>query len=237
MPANRSISLWRFGDTLYVITTDNVFYSVNAKTGTMNWSHPADLGTQHTAFFPPQEVNGGTSLLMMNQTLTILLNKRDGSEVKRAKLGFAATTAPMVVGTDIVVGSAAGYFYGLFTDLLAMRNWGVWNRNDSFRSDPAVVLGRDVAFASRRGILWEVHARNGEAVWKDRKVNGEVVAGLLSDDVLVFIPCLDNKVYAFDALDGTHQWDTHVDGILDQTPVLRGKLLLVVGSGYGLTAC
>ena len=72
---------------------------------------------------------------------------------------------------------------------------------DEFVATP-VVVSDNVIIASRAGRLWRINIPNGQWDWKDRKTNGPVVAGLSSDGGAVYVPALDQRVYAFGAQDG-----------------------------------
>lgn len=228
--------VWCLGNTLYVLTSQNVLHSINRLTGTSTWAAPVDLGDRDFLFYRPQEVANGASLLLVNHTSALLLDRATGRILKRDSLGFAATTAPIAYGNVFAVGSASQDFNGAFVDLLGVPKWHVRAFGDSFVSDPVMILNRDIIFASRKGLLWEVHLDSGQALWKDKKVNGEVIGGLATDGSRVYVPSLEGKLYAFDALSGNHVWDTHLSGLLDQTPFVANKLVLVVGSGSGLHA-
>ncbi len=63
-----------------------------------------------------------------------------------------------------------------------------------------------------------------------------MVAGLAVDPKAVYVPCLNNKLYAFDAMQGNQLWEQHLEGRLDQTPLTPGGTVYIVGSGKGLYA-
>ncbi|MGN6370796.1 MAG: outer membrane protein assembly factor BamB family protein [Phycisphaerae bacterium] len=226
---------WRVGDSVYLTTDQSRIVRVVATSGVKAWD--TIVGSEASTFHKPVELAGGKEILLMDRGNFFVLNKETGRLMHSSSIGFLATTTPVVIDTTICVGGN-DYFHGLFLDQLGGQRWVTFAAQDSFVSDPAVIAD-SLAIASRNGKLWRISATDGNWIWKDRKTNGEVVAGLATDTHAVFVPSLDHYLYGFDATTGGELWNQRLDGQLDQTPVvtkLAGGEVLVPASGKGLYA-
>ncbi|MEI8196499.1 MAG: PQQ-binding-like beta-propeller repeat protein, partial [Phycisphaerae bacterium] len=123
--------------------------------------------------------------------------------------------------------------------VIGHRNWimrSPTDPDDSFPSAPVVIAGKYVIIASQKGLLWNVAGDTGDKVWAYRKVNGEVSADLTTDQVRVYVPCLNGYLYAFEAMTGAPSWNQRLEGKLDQAALVVGKSILVPSTGKGLYA-
>jgi outer membrane protein assembly factor BamB len=222
---------WRVGDSLYLTTSHKRLVRIIASSGVKAWDVP--IGVQTTQIFRPVDL-GNNRILVLNQEAIFLLDKAAGVEVTQRPLSFVATGDPVVdkASNTLCVGGLR-YFHGLFLDQLGGQKWVTASPGDLFVSTPAV-LGADVLIASRAGHLWRVNMANGQWDWKDRKANGAVTAPLSSDGGALYVPALDQRVYAFDAQSGGELWEVLLDGTLDKAAVPVRTQLLVPSSGKGL---
>ena len=226
---------WRVGDSIYLTTDQSRIVRIVAASGVKAWD--AIVGSQASNFHRPIEIAGGKEILIMDRGNFFVLNKETGRLLNSNPIGFLATTTPIIVDSTVCVGGN-DYFRGLFLDQLGGQRWVTYAVNDSFVSDP-VLIGDTLVIASRTGKLWRINATDGNWMWKDRKTNGDVVAGLATDMHTVFVPSLDHYLYAFDATSGGELWNQRLDGELDQTPIatkLAGGELLVPARNKGLYA-
>jgi len=234
-PGEKINNAWRVGDSIYLTTDQARVIRIEAASGVKAWD--AIVGSEGSHFLRPLELAGGKEVLVMDRGHFFVINKATGNVRISKPIGFLVTTSPIVINDTLCVGGN-DYFRGLFLDQLGGQRWVTVASQDGFVSDPAVV-GTSLIIASREGKLWRVSGEDGNWVWKDRKTNGEVAAGLATDQHAVFVPSLDHYLYAFDVNNGGELWNRRLDGELDQTPVttkLAGGELLVVGRGKGLYA-
>jgi len=158
--------------------------------------------------------------------------------VMRSNLTFACTTAPIVAGDTICVGTGADFFYGLYVDLFTKVKFPVHSEagEDSFVAPPAVIGGHRMLAVSHKGYMFCVDPDFGSVLWSYRKVTGNVVGGVGADNRTFYVPSMDNKVFAFDCVDSAYLWDTHLEGKLDQNIVVvnKGQQILVPSTGKGL---
>jgi outer membrane protein assembly factor BamB len=221
--------IWRVGDSIYVATNQAHLTRIEAASGVKSWDLTLGNGSE---LHRPVELPGGNKLLVASRGELMLVNKVTGRAEVTNRLDFSITTDPVVIGNSICVGGT-DYFYGLFLDQLGGHQWVTPAFNDGFTAQPAVV-GDSLLLATNQGKLWRVSSTDGNWIWRDRKTNGDVTAGLAVDNRYVYIPSLDHYLYAFELADGHELWDARLDGALDQQPVALKGQVLVTASGKGL---
>ena len=110
-----------------------------------------------------------------------------------------------------------------------MKRWRIPAAGDLFVSAP-VAMDNNVLVASRSGLLWRISADTGDWEWKDRKTNGVVSAGVAVDFNALYVPCLDQRVYAFRTDTGGELWEQQLEGRLEIAPALGGPVVLVTNA-------
>ncbi|HVT83314.1 MAG TPA: PQQ-binding-like beta-propeller repeat protein [Phycisphaerae bacterium] len=237
-PGERIKKAWHVGGSIYVATTSSRIIRIDAKTGLLVWSN--GLGPENFDIFKPIELKdaaGGPvrNVLVVTRGEAFVFDMETGDESQPpAQMGMSVSTDPILIGNTLGVGAADG-FYGLYFDQLKLKHWRLPAVGDLFDSAP-VAVDSNILLASRSGKLWRINADNGDWDWKDRKTNGEVVAGLAADFGALYVPSLDQRVYAFDAATGGELWEQQLAGRLETTPVIAGSNLLVISSEQGMYA-
>ncbi len=224
--------VWRVADSVYVTTNQSRVIRIEAASGVKAWD--ITVGSNASEFHKPAEMAGGKDVVIANHGEVVVVNKATGRTEAMTALNFLATTNPIVSANLLCIGGNDD-FYGLFLDQLGGRVWVTVAPRDSFTAEPAVI-GDSLVLASTAGKLWRINAADGDWVWKDRKTNGEVIAGLATDNKAVYIPSLDHYLYAFDASTGSQMWDSRLEGTLDQKPLVAKGRVLVPSTGKGLYA-
>lgn len=222
--------IWPLGKAVYVTTRRGFLISVSAHAGTINWdAKPARSG--HTIARP---------VLVSKKTIMILalghakvMSIASGRVLKSSLLAVAPGTSPILSSGRLLVGGAYGGFYGLSSDFPGTVRWAQLSNNDSFTSQPVLTSNGSVTFGSMRGYVWNKNATDGTGVWK-RTLGGGVQAPLSSNDKLIFVPCRDGNLYAFDVFNGQCPWIIHLAGRLDSRAVPEGKQVLIASGGVGL---
>jgi hypothetical protein len=234
-PGERIRRVWRVGESVYVTTTDARLVRIDAANGRIVWQQ--GLGAENLNIYKPIELKaaeGSTArdVLVVTGGEVFRFDFETGDETRTpARLGLSVSADPVVVGETLCV-AGAGSFYGLYVDRPDLRRWVLPQRGDVFISTP-VAFGGDVMVASRRGQLWRINAEVGDWEWKDRKVNGFVVAGLNADANALYVPSLDQRLYAFSTPNGGQLWETQLEGRLEDTPVLAGPVVIVKSQSSG----
>ena len=236
-PGERVKKAWRVGESVYLATTQSRLARVNARSGVLMWY--AGLGQENFDIYRPIELKPADGpakdVLVVTRGEAFLFSMETG-EFRREpnRVGLSVSCNPIVAGNTLCVGGA-GKFFGLYLDRPGSIHWRVTQPGDLFDSAP-VAIENSVVVASNKGRLWRINTDTGDWVWKDRKTNGDVIAGLAADDHAVYVPCLDQRVYAFASDSGSELWEQQLAGVLSTTPVLGGNVITVISETQGMYA-
>ncbi len=237
-PGERVQKAWRIGVSVYVATSYSRLVRINAKSGMLVWSNV--LGEENFDIFQPVELKNAdgspaTDVLVVTRGAAFVFNMQTGEQSQPpAQLGMSVLTDPIVIGNTLGVGGADG-FYGMYMDRLGLRHWRIPSPGDLFDSTPAVLEDK-ILLASHSGRLWRVNADSGVWEWKDRKTNGDVLTGVVADYNAVYVPSMDQRVYAFRSDTGGELWERQLSGRLDTKPTLAGPCVLVISREEGMYA-
>jgi len=234
---------WRMNKSVYVVTDQTRVFRMESDSGVLAFSE--ELSTQRIPIYRPSEFRldpnqPNREVFVATRSQAFVLDKRNGDVLRSSDLPLSASCPPVVANGSLVVAGSNGpqaALRGLFVDSnLGGQRWSYnTEQTDLFLSTPVVIEGT-VAFATKSGRVMRIAANNGDWIWKDRKTNGQVIAGLAADGRAVYVPSLDKKVYAFHVDDGHELWQQTLDGVLDKAPALAGTVLMVPSTGRGLYA-
>jgi outer membrane protein assembly factor BamB len=224
--------VWHVGSNVYVATTVNRLYCVDASSGVLKWMVP--FANPNLAIFCPQDMNvGGVQTVVVFTRTTVRSLDPDNGDIKlMRRLRFAAGTDPLVDGNVICIGGAESYFRGVYEDYLGQTKWTVWSRNDGFSAPAIDAGGGNIVFGSLNGYVWLTSARTAGNGWQ-RRTGGAITAAPAVDKTNAYIASGDNKLYAFDLQSSSLNWSAFIEGTLDQTPVPIGHTIAIVSSGNG----
>ena len=236
-PGERIKKTWRLGKSVYVATTESRIVRLDAKTGILKWSN--GLGAENFEIYQPIELKGADGfssgeVLVVTRGEAFIFNMETGDEVRMQRLGISVSADPVLVGNTLCVGGA-DTFYGLYMDRLGMKRWRIPVPGDLFISAP-LAMDSNVLVGSRAGHLWRISADTGDWDWKDRKTNGLISGGLAADFNAVYVPCEDQRVYAFRSDTGGELWEQQLDDRLEETPVMAGPVALVTAVNRKMSA-
>jgi outer membrane protein assembly factor BamB len=224
----RISKIWRVGLSLYVATSECRIARLEARTGILKWG--VGLGYENFDIFRPVELKGADGLpsgevLVVTRGEAFIFNMVTGDEKRRGRLGISVSTDPVVIGNTLCVGGA-DTFYGMYMDRLGLKRWRIPEAGDLFVSAP-LALDNNVLLGSKSGKLCRVSADSGDWDWKDRKTNGDILGGLAADFNALYVPCEDQRVYAFRTDTGGELWEQQLDNRLEEAAVLGGPMVLV----------
>jgi outer membrane protein assembly factor BamB len=227
-PGERIKKTWRLGLSIWIATTESRIIRIDAKSGVLKWSN--GLGRENFDIYKPIELKGADGfpngqVLVVTRGEAFIFSMETGDILRQGRLNMSVSADPVLIGNTLCVGGA-DTFYGLYMDVLGMKHWRVPAPGDLFLSAP-VAMDNNVLIGSRNGHLWRISADNGDWDWKDRKTNGNIVGGLVADYNAVYVPCEDQRVYAFRTDTGGEIWEQQLEGRLEETPVLAGPDVLV----------
>ena len=224
----RITKVWRLGLSMYVATSGCRIVRLDAKSGILKWG--VGLGYENFDIFRPVELKGpdgfpNHEVLVVTRGEAFIFNVDIGDELRRGRMGISVSTDPVVIGNTLCVGGA-DTFYGMYMDRLGMKRWRIPEPGDLFVSTP-LAMDNNVLVASKRGKLWRISADSGDWDWKDRKTNGDILGGLAADFNALYVPCEDQRVYAFRTDSGGELWEQQLDNRLEETPAMGGPVVLV----------
>ena len=223
-------AIWPQGKAVYVATRRGFLISVSARAGTINWdAKPAHLSQTMSR---PMPYAKGQIMILANGYAKIL-SVATGRVLKSMSLRKAPGARPILFNGRLLLGASYGGFYGLSSSFPDTIRWAQYSRNDSFVSDPVLAKNGSVTFAGTRGYVWNKDATDGTGTWK-RILSAAVTAPLSTNNKLVFVPCHNDNLYAFNVANGRCPWILHLPGQLNSQAVPVGKLVLIISSTTGL---
>ena len=223
-------AIWPEGKAVYVATRRGFLISINARVGTINWdAKPARLSQTMSR---PMLYAKGQIMILANGYAKII-SVASGRVLKSMPLRKAPGARPILFNGRLLLGASYGGFYGLSSSFPDTVRWAQYSRNDSFVSDPVLAKNGSVTFASTRGYVWNKDATGGTGTWK-RILGAAVTAPLSTNNKLVFVPCHNDNLYAFNVANGRCPWILHLPGQLNSQAVPVGKLVLIISSTTGL---
>ncbi len=229
----RITKAWRVGTSVYLATSESRIARFDAKSGVRVWEK--GLGRENFEIYKPIEIRPlegpPKEALVVTRGEVFRMDLATGDWTSyHPRMSVSAN--PLLIGNTLCIGGAST-FRGMYLDRPDEKIWNINAPEDLFLSHP-VAVGDDLIVASKNGVLWRMSAKNGDWDWKDRKVDGFVAGGIAADNHAVYVPCMNEHLYAFNVDNGGYLWDTRLAGILDVTPIAAGPIVLTIGRGRGL---
>lgn len=217
---------------LYFGASDGLIYKVDAASGRIDWSYPANAET----LSEPLIANGSAFVLTGNNVL-LALDTETGklrwsySRIDSSNLSVRGGSKPAIKNNNLFVGFSDGAVVSLNAQTGAV-NWEkLLNRNKRFKdidSNPVVendllyLLGFDDA-------LYCLKASSGDVVWKHSK--GGYGSVLLTKDRLLYSTTTE-EVLSLDKVSGQVMWSYKLSDGIATSPVLY-KGMIVFGESKG----
>lgn len=216
----------RLDENLYCLTDQNRLIAIDAGRGLVKWSTSV-AGPGETVFSPthannvrlPEKVGGIKDILssesipeskafdaVMINTLShvLVFDRSNGKLYRKIQFGFAASTAGVSDGKVFYVASTKGWYYAIRLRE-AVQSW--WRSAEDMISAPVKYSAGYVYVADEAGtVIASSTQQSGRKQWV-RKLNGAVTAEFHVDARGCFVPCDDQRLYAFRAIDGKKLWD------------------------------
>jgi outer membrane protein assembly factor BamB len=165
-----------------------------------------------------------------------VLDRSTGELVTRIPFDFPASTGGAVDAAvnaggqtgpveHYFLASSRGWYYGISL-LSGLQEWGM--STGGFISASPVFYNGIVYVAGEDNVLYAVKAgRYAVALWNSRdltsqQMHGPVTASIYVDGRGCFVPCQDNRLYAFDRLTGRPLWEPFVCQQPLQDPIQVG---------------
>jgi outer membrane protein assembly factor BamB len=228
--------LYLVGEKLYALTNRNRLISMDAASGGGQWSQSL-AGTRQRVFAPvhadsaplPRWIGDGAkdrptqemiaqakpfdAVIVNTLSRIIVLNRATGDLVSKIPLDFPANTGGAADGICYYLASAKGWFYAMDMQKALM----IWNRSTDGMVSATPRLFKGVLYvAGEDKTLYAVETgatpsplwNSGE--FESVQMHGPVTADIHVDSRGVFVPCEDNRLYAYDRLTGKGLWEPFV---------------------------
>ncbi len=224
-PREEVASLHVIEDMLYVLTTQNRAIAVDAQRGYFRWTYQIDEPgrkiyapvhannvrlTDRVPRIPElakpetlRGVSGRDLTLFGSQTTLAAIERTRGGELRRIALPFAANTGGDTDGIRYYCGSVEGLCMAVHIQD-AIRTGSFYTAD--ILTAPVEVSGSRVYAAGEDGRVYcRVAADLPSGGWT-RDLGAAVTAEFHASAKGIFVPCTDNRIYAFAPDSGTNLW-------------------------------
>ena len=141
------------------------------------------------------------TIVAMSESEAFVLAGSSGGTTAREKLTRVASTRPIMLGNQVVYGSAAGEVVGHRLGV-GLKTWG-FLANGPLSADP-VLIGETVGFVTQQGDVVFLDTFEGRLVGRAR-IFGALDSNPVTDGTHMFLASVDQSVWAFDT-DGSTRW-------------------------------
>ena len=191
--------------TLYFIDKDALFYSLDARTGKVNWKR--DIGALSAA--SPAFANGTVFAVTLDPGEVVALGARDGKVLWRRSLGGRTETSPVVHNGRVFVGSESGNVFALD----AASGQVEWQTPTAGYIKGGLALHDGTLFGGNyAGEVFAIRASDGGVRWTshtqglDLGRTGRVYSTPAVAFGRVYVGSIDGRVYSFDEDSGEIAW-------------------------------
>jgi len=210
-------------DRLYCLTSRNRLLALNAVNGVWEWSRP--IATKQAVFrpihvdgvvFPASVVSEDYAgrpfdAVMLNTLSSVLvLDRSNGQIVREVEFDFAANAAGDSDGKYFYAASTAGWCYAInLTE--GVRSWG--QPTGRTISAPLRLYGGILYVGSEDHVFYAIQTgRDHRLIWSSKDITSQPMLGPVTAEFYVgrrecFVPCEDNRLYAYDRLTGRPLWE------------------------------
>ena len=224
--------LWKFGaggevgspavsrDTVYIGSSDNYVYALDADTGTEKWKF--ETGRQ---VLSSPAVYGGTVYIGSNDNYVYALDADTGTEKWKFETGGQIGSSPAVSRDTVYISSWDHYVYALDADT-GTEKWKFETGSAITRSSPAV-YGGTVYIGSGDNYVYALDADTGTEKWKF-ETGRQVLSSPAVYGGTVYIGAGDNAC-ALDADTGTEKWKYNIGGGIGSrsSPAVSGDTVYI----------
>ncbi len=218
--------LTRLDENLYCLTSNNRMVVIDAAVGRVKWSHV--IGTAAQKVFLPAHADSMTlprkvygikemlapdaappderfdALLVNTVSYVLVFDRNTGRLYRKVPFGFAANTAGASDGELYYIASVKGWYYAIgLREAVAL--W--WLSSEDMIRAPVKYYSGVLYTADESGMLIATNTGpTGEKRWT-QPLSGAITAEFFVDERGLFVPCDDNRIYAFDPMKGRKIWD------------------------------
>jgi outer membrane protein assembly factor BamB len=198
------------GDRLYFQDKNALFYSLRAKTGTVDWKHK--IGG--LAASSPAYQDGRLFAVTLQPGDVQAINPENGKIIWEKDLPARSETSPVVSGNKVIVGDEGGHVYALN----AKDGHVVWSISTGGEVKGGMAVHDGVAFfGNYAGELYAVRTSDGSVKWQTGTQGssfgrtGRIYSTPAVAFGRVYVGSVDNRVYSFDEDTGELAWSQSTD--------------------------
>ncbi|MBX3358992.1 MAG: PQQ-binding-like beta-propeller repeat protein [Phycisphaeraceae bacterium] len=220
------------GDVMAVQESSSQLTLIDTRSGAIRWSD--QLADPLTKCFASSR--DATRIITATDNEVVFNAIDTGTLVDRDTLNEVITASPLLVNNVLVCPTASGHIVGH----MATGHMNAWTN-----SLPGPIIGppvrvgasNSVALISQDGTLIVLDAATGSGNGRAR-VGGGVGpdGGLAASEAIVFVACLDQSLYAFDAETMRRLWRVRTETPLRNRPVYHDGRVYLDIPGRGITA-
>lgn len=216
------------GDLLVISDDTTATCALNTSSGSIKWGLQIDdRADKFTGLFRLKRW-----VLATNETEMFAINAETGQLTDRQSPTRQQSTAPIVFGDLCVYGSGdrvVGYQLGVKGEA-----WG-YRFPAIIRTMPVWTGGTTACFISDDGTVAILDCMVGSMVGSGRMF-GDAGAPPAVGDGAVFVPSVDQSLWAFNLADGSRRWQVRTDVPLTATPAVYKGHVMVHVSSMGLVS-
>ncbi|MFT3683915.1 MAG: PQQ-binding-like beta-propeller repeat protein [Phycisphaerales bacterium] len=216
------------GDMLVIADDTTATTALSATSGAFKWALQVD--NRAGRFWGLARMHG--AILTCNETEFFAINAETGQLIDRQRPKNLPTTGSVVMGDLVTFGAGdrvVAYEMGIRGTAWAYRFPG------TLTTEPVTTGGTTVCFTSNDGTVGILDCTNGTMVGAGHMYAGAGATPGVGDGA-VFVPGLDQSLWAFNTADGSRRWQVRTEVPLVSSPaVYKGHVMLHV-PGTGLVS-
>ncbi|MBX3363380.1 MAG: PQQ-binding-like beta-propeller repeat protein [Phycisphaeraceae bacterium] len=219
-------------DGVFIQETGSTVSMFDVRTGQRLWNNT--LAGPLTKFISIRRgiVKGSPVLLVTSESDVFALDPQTGNLLDRQNLRKVATSGPVVFGDLLIFGTSTGEVMAHLTRV-SDKLWGS-DLEGPIEYAP-VRIGELVAAVARSGQIAFLEPTAGSLRGMARMHRG-AGANPVAGDNLVFVPSLDQSLYAFDPYSGSQVWRLRTSQPITSQPVAHDGMLYIELAERGLCA-
>ncbi|MEZ6242285.1 MAG: PQQ-binding-like beta-propeller repeat protein [Phycisphaerales bacterium] len=217
------------GDRLLVQESGSFISVLESGSGRLVWN--SQMGTRYTKFVGLQR--DGDVILSSSASELFELGLETGNLLSRSSLDFLVNTSPALVGNFAIFGASNGKLLA-HNRSIGLIAWA-YALGGPIDTPPVLVNASTLAVVSQAGDVIFLDPLSGSSTGR-AKIAGGVAYAPPTDGERLYVPSLDQSVYAYDAADASLAWRVRTEYPITKPSALYHDMLLVPLRGDGLTA-
>jgi len=216
-------------DRVYIGSSDNNFYALNATNGNLIWKYTAKDFSYSNPIVVGETVYAGS--IDGNMYAFDAIDGRVKWKFFTATVGIESS--PAVSDGIIYFGSNNGSFYALNATTGELK----WKMETSKNVSSSPLVANDIVyFGSSNGIMYAVGAKTGSLIWSYQTGGMIVQSSPALSNGVVFIGSRDGYLYALNASNGSLKWKYSTNGIsLEQANPIVNNGMVYFGGWYDVS--